>query len=265
VQPEGCAAGSVEPSLPFVPREGQVTPGFSILHEHGPCLVVGKPSGLLTQAPPGIDCLEARIRTYLHARDGRPLTAHLGVVHRLDRPASGALLLGLTRRTTRALSRQMEQRQVRKLYWALVEGVVELPAGRWTDHLWKVPGEPRAEPVPADHRDARPAALRYRTLRTGPDWSWLEIELETGRTHQVRVQAASRGHPVLGDELYGSRAVFGARHEDPRRQAIALHARSLGFQDPVAGIAVEVVAPVADAWDDHIDRQCREESRGDPL
>lgn len=222
--------------------------GFDILHENGPCLVVGKPPGLLTQAPAGIDSLEARVRAFLQARDGRAPGAHLGVVHRLDRPASGALLLGLAPATTRELSRQIEQRLVRKLYWALVAGAPTPAAGAWSDHVRKVPDQPRAEIVPADHPDARPATLRYRTLHGGPDFTWLEIELETGRTHQIRLQAASRGHPVLGDAQYGSPSPFGEQHADPRLRAIALHARLVGFRDPAAGAEVEVVAEPPPAW-----------------
>ncbi len=220
--------------------------GFDILHEWGPCLVVGKPPGLLTQAPPGIDSLEARVRVFLQARDGRAAGAHLGVVHRLDRPASGALLLGLTPAATRKLSRQIEQRQVRKLYWALVGGAPA--AGAWSDHVRKVPDEPRAEIVPVEHPDARLATLHCRILQSGPGFTWLEIELETGRTHQIRLQAASRGHPVLGDAQYGSAVPFGEQPADPRLRAIALHARLLGFRDPTTGEDVEVVAAPPAAW-----------------
>ncbi|MBK9305219.1 MAG: RNA pseudouridine synthase [bacterium] len=221
---------------------------FDILYEQGPCLVVGKPPGLLTQAPPGIDCLEARVRAFLQARDGRAPGAHLGVVHRLDRPASGALLLGLAPAATRELSRQIEQRQVRKLYWALAGGAVAPAAGAWEDHVRKVPDEPRAEIVPADHPDARLAKLRYRALGCGPGFTRLEIALETGRTHQIRLQAASRGHPVLGDAQYGSDVPFGEQHDDPRLRAIALHARLLGFRDTTAGRDVEIVAEPPPAW-----------------
>ena len=107
-----------------------------------------------------------------------------------------------------------------------------METGRWEDFLYKVAGEPRAEVVGAGHPEGRHAALHYRVLKTF-DWgSWLEIELETGRTHQIRVQAASRGHPVLGDKQYGSTVAFGPQFEDERLHAIALHARSLTFRDP---------------------------------
>ena len=221
--------------------------GFEILYEQGGCLVVNKPPGVLTQAPPGIDSLEVRIKAYLGGGSG-PDGVYLGVPHRLDRPATGAIIFGKDPRTTRKLGAQFENRRVRKVYWACVEGRVTAETGRWEDFLYKVAGEPRAEVVGAGHPEGRPAALHYRVLKTS-DWgSWLEIELETGRTHQIRVQAASRGHPVLGDKQYGSTVAFGPQFEDERLQAIALHARSLSFRDPETRQTVTVTAPVADYW-----------------
>ena len=152
--------------------------------------------------------------------------------HRLDRPATGAIIFAKDLRTTRKLGAQFEKRRVHKVYWACVEGHVAAETGRWEDFLYKVAGEPRAEVVGAGHPEGRHAALHYRVLKTF-DWgTWLEIELETGRTHQIRVQAASRGHPVLGDKQYGSTVAFGPQFEDERLQAIALHARSLTLSRP---------------------------------
>jgi 23S rRNA pseudouridine1911/1915/1917 synthase len=90
--------------------------------------------------------------------------------------------------------------------------------------------------------------LRYETLETGPWGTWLEIGLHTGRTHQIRVQAASRGHPVLGDTQYGSTVPFGPPHEDERMRAIALHARAILFLHPRTREPVSVTAPVWDGW-----------------
>jgi 23S rRNA pseudouridine1911/1915/1917 synthase len=212
---------------------------LEILYENGPCLVVAKPAGLLTQAPPGIDSLEARIKQERGA-------GYLGVVHRLDRPASGAMVFALTRKAAAKLSKQFEQRWVRKVYWVGVEGAVVPADGTWVDLIEKVPDEPRAEISPA----GREAVLRY-VVRGGGAWgSWLEIELETGRTHQIRVQAASRGHPVLGDAQYGAAGAFGPRHDDDRLRAIALHARSLSFRDPTSREDVTVTAALPPPWSD---------------
>jgi 23S rRNA pseudouridine1911/1915/1917 synthase len=223
-------------------------PGFEILYEQGPCLVVCKPPGLPTQAVGGIDNLEARIKAMLKQRDRLPGNVYLGIAHRLDRPASGAIVFGKHSRATRRLAEQFEGRLVRKIYWAGVEGS-GLPAeGTWEDYVRKVPGEARAEIVPPDHPDQRRAVLHYRTLAAADGVTWLEIQLHTGRTHQIRIQAASRGYPVLGDAQYGATKPFGPQHEDYRLRAIALHARLLEFRDPSTRQMVAVTAPLPPFW-----------------
>lgn len=224
-----------------------------ILYEAGPCLVVVKPAGVLTQAPPGIDSMEVRIKNFLQAREHKPGNIYLGVPHRLDRPVSGALVVARHARACRRLAEQFAGRTVQKVYWACVAGRVEPAEGRWHDWVRKVPGEARAELVGEAHPQARAATLHYRTRGETPLGSWLEIELETGRTHQIRIQAASRGHAVLGDMQYGSAVPFGPQTEDTRSRAIALHARRLVFQHPLTWEEVCVEAPLptalATAWD----------------
>ncbi len=222
--------------------------GFEILYEDGPCLAVCKPPGLPTQAPPGIDSLELRVKAYLKQRDNPPHDVYLGVPHRLDRPASGAIVLAARRRAAQKLSKQFERREVKKLYWAFVEGRPDPPSGTWQDYVRKIYGRPQAEVVPAEHPDARLAVLHYRTVRSTASGTLLEIELETGRTHQIRLQAASRGHPVLGDFQYGSTVPFGPQHADERLRAIALHARSLGFCHPTSKQWIAVTAPAPEIW-----------------
>ncbi|MGB6045014.1 MAG: RNA pseudouridine synthase [Pirellulales bacterium] len=219
-----------------------------ILYEEGPCLVLCKPSGLLTQAPEGIDSMELRLKNFLKQRDNKTGNIYLGVPHRLDRPASGAIVFARHVRACRRISDQFEARSIRKLYWAYVAGLVEPLEGVWQDTMRKVPGEARAELVEASHPDSRTAELRYRTIGTTRHGSWLEIQLETGRTHQIRLQASSRGHPVLGDEQYGAKIPFGPQPEDHRQRAIALHAVSLTFQHPMTRSKVHVEAPVPRSW-----------------
>lgn len=224
--------------------------GVQLLCEAGPILAVNKPAGLATQAPAGIDSMEARIKSLLRARSGVAADAsvYLGVPHRLDRAASGVLVFATTRRAARSLSKQFARRTVQKLYWTLVERLVEPPEGQWTDYLWKVYGQPQAQLVPAAHPGGQLAALRYRTIGRHPAGAWLEIDLETGRTHQVRVQAASRGHPIVGDELYGSRVPFGPPCDDERLRPIALHARLLSFVHLDTRERVTVLAPPPANW-----------------
>jgi RluA family pseudouridine synthase len=222
--------------------------GFDLLYEQGPCLVVSKPGGLLTQAPPHIDSLETRIKRFLKERDQKPGNVYLGVPHRLDRPVSGAMVFARHVRAARRLAEQFQHRTVTKTYWALVEGQVAPGEGLWRDFLRKVPEQPRAEVVAQHDTDAREAVLRYCVLRTANGNSLLEILLETGRMHQIRLQAASRGHPVLGDELYGSAQPFGPAVDDVRARWIALHSRRLSFRHPMSREVVDVTAPLPDVW-----------------
>lgn len=234
-----------------------LAPGIQLLYESGPCIVVFKPAGLATQAPAGIDSLEARIKDWLRARRDREPTEHaldgrdvyLGVPHRLDRPVSGAMLFATRRKTARKLSEQFERREVRKTYWACVQGVVDPPAGTWTDQLKKIFGHPRAEVVEAGDPQGRLAVMHYRTRQVLPWGVWLEIALETGRTHQIRVQASSRGHAVLGDAFYGGTLPFGEPTDDERLRTIALHGQSLSFFDPVKKEPVSVAARPPASWD----------------
>ncbi len=222
--------------------------GFDILLDDDAVLAVVKPPGIATQAPPGIDSLEVRINTYLAGLAEPVGDVYLGIPHRLDRPVSGVMVFAKTRRAARQLSRQFERRRVNKVYWALVEGHVDPPEGVWTDFLWKVYGQPRAMVVDSTHPDGQRAVLHYRTVGRHGHGSWLEIELETGRTHQVRVQCASRGWPILGDELYGSTISFGATFDDDRLRAIGLHARSLTVFHPNTREQLTLVAPTNESW-----------------
>ncbi len=211
-------------------------------------LVVLKPAGLATQAPRAFDSLERRIKAFLKERDAKHGRVYLGVPHRLDRPVSGAMVFAKHSRAARRLSRQFERREVRKIYWMCVSGEVAPPCGIWTDWLRKVPGEVRAEVVEPNHPDRQRAILHYRTLGVAGFVTWLEIELQTGRMHQVRIQAASRGWPVLGDAVYGSQVPFGPATDDVRARQIALHGRSLSFRHPMSGEKVHVTADADSAW-----------------
>jgi 23S rRNA pseudouridine1911/1915/1917 synthase len=215
------------------------TPEIEVLYDNGPCLVVNKPPGVLTQAPVGIDSMEVRVKAFYRQREEKEGNIYLGLPHRLDRPVSGAIVFARHVRAAQRLSSQFENRTVTKVYWAVVEGNVQPDEGRWTDHLHE--GDPRG----------KIAVMRYRVLgRIEGVGTWLEVELETGRTHQIRVQCATRSHPVIGDAQYGSTQVFGEQFEDERLRAIALHARQLGFNHPMTNEAVDVIAPLSPTWEE---------------
>lgn len=223
--------------------------------------MVAKPAGLLTQAPLGIDSLEFRIKRFLKARDAKAGLVYLGVPHRIDRPVSGVILFAKNVRSARRISQQFEGRLVEKKYWALVAGEVEPPEGTWTDHLKKIEGEPRSVVVDARDPDGKIAILHYRRIKTKDlhvpglasanvphKATLLEIQLETGRTHQIRVQCAAHGHALLGDELYGSQIPFGPPSDDERARLIGLHARSLKFRHPATHAYLEFTAPLPAYW-----------------
>lgn len=207
-----------------------------------------KPGGLATQAPPGIDSLEVRVKDFLRAREGKTGNVYLGVPHRLDRPVSGLIVLARHVRAARRLAEQFEARTVRKIYWTVVEGLVQPDRGTWTDYLRKIPNAAQVEVVAPDHPEARQAVLHYRVVATDGALSGLEIELETGRMHQIRVQTATRGHPILGDSQYGSPTPFGPETDDFRRRWIALHACRLEFLHPMTRWGVCQTAPLPSVW-----------------
>ena len=222
--------------------------GFELLYEDGPCLAVVKPGGLLTQAPPGIDSLEVRVRQFLHQREEPEGKIYLGLPHRLDRPASGVLIMARNVRATRKICDQFLDRTVDKRYWALVEGHVEPAHGTWRDTIRKIPDVAAAEIVAPDSPGGKSAVLHYRVLFNHENSSLLEIRLETGRTHQIRVQTASRGHAIWGDEQYGSERLFGPQTAEPRDRWIALHARSIAWQHPKSRSRVSVEARPGVHW-----------------
>jgi 23S rRNA pseudouridine1911/1915/1917 synthase len=227
------------------------TPPLDILYDDVPVLVLNKPAGVLTQAPAGIDSLEVRVKSFYRSREGKPEDAeiYLGLPHRLDRPVSGAIVFARHARAAQRLSAQFENRTVSKSYWAFVEGAVTPEEGTWSDFLHKRHGMAQAEVVAADHPAAKHAVLHYRVRWQSKAGAWLEIELETGRTHQIRIQAASRGHAVVGDSQYGSSRAFGDPSLELRDRPIALHARQLAFRHPMTPEHVAVVAPLPADWD----------------
>lgn len=226
-----------------------MTCGIDLIYEQGPCLAINKPGGVLTQAAPGVDSIEIRLKAFLKQREGKTTgDIYLGVPHRLDRPVSGAMVFGRNIRAARRLAEQFEGRMVRKVYLALVEGNVLGDRGTWRDFMRKVPDEPRAEIVDRQHPDARLATLNYFVRRRFDRFTWLEIELETGRMHQIRLQTAVRGVPVVGDWQYGAQLPFGPPSGDWRERWIALHARLLCFRHPLSREKTRIAATLPEAW-----------------
>ena len=223
---------------------------LSILYEDPFCLAVIKPAGQFTQgtwAPPGEETLEQGVRRHLNPDN--PAEAYVGILHRLDRPVSGLLLWAKTQKAARRLSKQFENRQVRKTYWAIVERTSPKSPSQaecWEDWLTAAGPDGKVRVMPANTPNARRARTDVRLLSSDrlpeSNLGWLEMRPETGRTHQLRVQAAIRGMPILGDTIYGSTRPW------PFPQGIALHARELQIRHPADQSSLVLKAPLPETW-----------------
>jgi 23S rRNA pseudouridine1911/1915/1917 synthase len=212
--------------------ERALPPGLLILHEDVDVIVVLKANGLLTVATEREreNTAQAYLNTYLGAR--REERIH--VVHRLDRETSGVLVFAKNFHAREDLKEQFAAHSVDRLYIAIIEGAIEPAAGTIRSHLLERK-DLRMESVDA-HPDAKLAVTHYRTITTTPTHSMLEVRLETGRKNQIRAHLSEAGHPVVGDQLYGSTT-------NPLGR-LGLHAKLLGFTHPTTGKRMSFTAPL---------------------
>jgi len=226
---------------------------LDILYEDNHCLALNKPAGWPTTHFDGKDETVDRLaKAYLKEKYQKPGNVFLGVVHRLDKPVSGALLFARTSKAAARLSEQFREGMIEKQYWAVVEEQVRGHAtggvapwrttdtGSLEDWLKKDEPKARVEIVPKDTKGAQFARLLFVVRGRRDGLTWLELRPHTGRKHQLRVQLSSRGCPIYGDVKYGSDHPFG--------HAIALHARSLTFLHPTRAEPVTVTADVPKIW-----------------
>ncbi|MCE9556778.1 MAG: RluA family pseudouridine synthase [Planctomycetes bacterium] len=216
-------------------------PQLQVLYEDNHLLAVLKPAMVPTMgAPEGGPSLLAMAQSYIRHKYQKTGAVYLGIVSRLDAPVTGVVLIARTSKAAARLTAAYASREVEKQYWAVVEGDVDPPADTCEDWLRK---DERHRCVHITNRDAKGAQLArlsYRRVRPLAGATLLEVELETGRKHQIRVQLSSRGFPILGDQKYGARRSFAA--------GIALHSRRLAIVHPVRGTRLEIIAPLPPAW-----------------
>lgn len=209
-----------------------------ILYEDNHLLVVNKHPGDLVQPDPSGDpALEEQIKAFLVARDRKPGDAFLGVVHRIDRPVSGAVLFAKTSKALTRLNEAMRSGEIRKTYWAVVEQLPAEPEGELRHYLLRDGRTNRSHLYASPRAGAKEARLRYRVICRSDRYALVEVELLTGRHHQIRAQLAAIGAPIRGDLKYGAaRSNAGG--------GISLHSRAVEFIHPVRREPLRVVAPV---------------------
>lgn len=219
---------------------------LEIVYEDNHCLAVNKPAGLLAQGDvTGEPCVLDEARAYLKVKYAKPGNVFVGLVHRIDQPTSGVMLLARTSKAASRLSEQFREGSIEKVYWAIVEGRVPAGSGEWRDALLKDETRNVVSVVPPGTPGARPAALAYRVLGSTGRTSLLEVRPLTGRSHQIRVQLAARGLPIVGDRKYGAVTRLLATDGEPR---VALHARSLTFSHPTRREAISATAELPADW-----------------
>ena len=208
-----------------------------ILYEDNHLLVVNKRCGDLVQPDPsGQSALEDQIKAYIKRRDAKPGEVFLGVVHRIDRPVSGAVLFAKTSKALVRLNEMIRSGEIRKTYWAVTEQRPDPLEGELRHWVLRDGRTNRSRACDAPKPDTKEARLRYRTLGASTNYTLVEVELLTGRHHQIRAQLAKIGCPTLeprrrhlaplaGDRIHASRpSGAGARHgpRPRRRQPLGL-------------------------------------------
>jgi len=213
---------------------------MQVIYEDNHLIIVSKQSGEIVQGDKtGDRPLSETVKDYIKEKYHKPGNVFLGVVHRLDRPVSGAVVMARTSKALSRLNEMFRKGEVHKTYWAITENCPAEPEGTLTH--WLVRNEKQNKSYAYDHEVARSkkAVLSYRLIGKSDRFFLLEVRLMTGRHHQIRCQLAHAGCPIRGDLKYG------ARRSNPDG-SISLHSRHVEFVHPVSKQLISVTAPVPD-------------------
>ena len=209
-----------------------------ILFEDNHLIVVNKRCGDLVQPDPnGDSALENEIKAFIKVRDNKPFDVFLGVVHRIDRPVSGVVLFAKTSKALARMNEMIRGGQISKKYWAVVENRPQAESGELVHYILRDGKSNRSYCYNTPKGDAKRAVLRYAVLGASELYTLVEVELLTGRHHQIRAQLSKIGCPIKGDLKYG------AKRSNPNG-GISLHSRSMSFIHPVRKENITIEAPV---------------------
>ena len=217
---------------------------MQVIYEDNHIIIVNKESGEIVQGDKtGDQPLSETVKQYIKTTHNKPGNVFLGVVHRLDRPVSGVVVFAKTSRALARLNDMFREGQVHKTYWAIVQGKPGSEADTLTGWITRNEKQNKSYIHPREVRGSKQAVLKYRLLACTDRYSLLEVQLLTGRHHQIRCQLSAMGCPIKGDLKYG------AKRSNPDG-SISLHARRVEFIHPVSKLPIvaEATIPNDNLW-----------------
>jgi 23S rRNA pseudouridine1911/1915/1917 synthase len=223
---------------------------MDILYEDNHLIVINKQVADLVQSDDtGDEALSDRVKAYIKRKYKKPGDVFLGVVHRLDRPVTGAVIFARTSKALTRMNQQFKDHEVKKTYWAVVKNRPENEEGELVHYLVKDEAQNKSHAFSKQKGKAKEARLTYKLVGTTNNFYLLEVDLQTGRHHQIRCQMAKIGCPIKGDLKYG----FARSNPDG---GIHLHARRIRFQHPVTKVDVDILAepPQDQLWMEFLDQ-----------
>ena len=211
---------------------------MTVLYEDNHIIIVNKTASEIVQGDKTGDVpLSETVKAYLKAKYQKPGNVFIGVTHRLDRPVSGLVVFAKTSKALSRLNEMFKNSQVRKTYWAVVKNAPREPEGELVHYLVRNEKQNKSYAYDTEKPGSKRAVLHYRLIGRSQNYFLLEVDLKTGRHHQIRCQLAKMGCPIKGDLKYG----FPRSNPDG---SICLHARRVSFEHPVSHERIEVEAPV---------------------
>lgn len=213
---------------------------MEVLYEDNHIIIVNKAPGEIVQGDKTGDTpLSDIVKDWIKAKHNKPGNVFLGVVHRLDRPVGGVVIFAKTSKALARLNSMFSSRQIHKTYWAITRNRPTENSGILIHHISSVERNNKSYAFDTPRKDTKEARLSYRLLNTSERNNLLEVNLMTGRKHQIRVQLAAIGCPIKGDLKYGD------KRSNPDG-SISLIARHVEFIHPVSGEKISVTAPIPD-------------------
>ncbi len=211
---------------------------LQVLYEDNHVIIINKRAGDIVQGDKtGDKPLSDVVKEYLKDKYNKPGNVFLGVVHRLDRPTTGIIVFAKTSKALPRLNKLFSQKEVKKTYWAIVKNPIEKQQDTLIHWLKKNPKNNKSTAFDKEVEDSKKAILHYKVIKELDNYSLLEINLETGRHHQIRTQLSKMGYPIKGDLKYG----FSRSNKDA---SINLHSRQIEFTHPVKKEIIIITAPL---------------------